>query len=84
MKITLFLVAMTLTSLTFAKASSFSGFTEALNERIDSVVENNPEKYEEFNTHEIKRGPASVEPDPLEKTEKINNFDKLEVGSSKL
>ena len=84
MKVVLFLFAMTLTSLTFAKASSFSGFTDALNKNIDTVVENNPEKYEESNSHKMRRGPASVKPDPLEKTDSIHGFDKLEVGSSKL
>ncbi len=69
----------------FAKSSSFSGFSEALNENIDKVIENNPQIYETREIKKetkIKRGPASVSTDPVDKTEKINGFDKLEVGSS--
>jgi hypothetical protein len=64
-----------------AKSNPLDGFSKALTENIEKVVENNPEKYEKSKGS---RAPASVRPDPLDKANKINTFDKLEVGSSKL
>jgi hypothetical protein len=75
-----------LSTVALAKNASFSGFSEALNQNIDKVIENNPQAYEtkeiKKEIKQIKRGPASVSTDPVDKTESINGFDKLEVGSS--
>jgi hypothetical protein len=75
-----------LSTVAFSKSDSFSGFSKALNQNIDMVIENNPQDYEtkEINKEakKIKRGPASVSTDPVDKTNHINGFEKLEVGSS--
>lgn len=71
----------------FAKNNPLEGFSKALAENIDSVVENNPERFETDAKKKWKnrpsRGPASTKPVSDDKTEKINTFDKLEHGFSK-
>jgi hypothetical protein len=85
MKTAFIVMCLSFSVLSFAKSNPLDGFSKALAENIESVVENNPEKYEENQkSGKGSRAPASVKPDPLEKSYNINGFDKLEVGSSKL
>ena len=88
MKIGLIIVCLSFSLLSLAKSNPLDGFSRALSENIETVIENNPEKYE---SEVIKkslgkrrsRGPASVQIDSNDKTDNINTFDKLEHGFSK-